>query len=209
MKKSKNVSNIEMVQSYLDGERPITQVGYKEAEDLTERQVGDIWTDSKGNSWKKTEYGKVSSTPIIDMVNAATDGRCSCCKKEIKWGSEADAKIFPKTGMCLDCLVDFENELRKQGKLHAYAQKKIYSNERSYIFDVQAKIKQALDFTKDHKVLTFVNANGLVEEWDAGRRDDLLDSLEKDYKKCLTEIDRLDKQIAEADVLLNAPPKNV
>lgn len=204
MKHGEYSSNIEMVESYLKGERPITQVGYREAPDLIEKNVGDVWTDSKGKSWKKTEYGKVSVTPIMDMVNTETDNRCPSCKGQIKWMGKAHERMFAKTGRCLDCQIDFENELRKEGKLRAYAEKKIYSNELAYISDVKDKLEEALEYTEKHTVLKFVNANGLVDEWEAGKRTDLIESLKKDLDRCDQETRRLQKQIASADATLNS-----
>src|SRR6202020_2911227 len=70
MKHGSHASNLDMVNSYLKGDRPITQVGYTEAEDLTNHKIGETWTDSQGKTWQKTEYGKTAATPLMDMVNA-------------------------------------------------------------------------------------------------------------------------------------------
>jgi hypothetical protein len=203
MKHGAHTSNLDMVQSYLKGERPIVQTGYTATEDLTEKKIGEIWTDSQGKTWKKTEYGRVAETPVMDMINAELNGKCSTCGKEIKWLSKTDEKMYAKTGNCLNCQVDNENELRKNGKFEAYAQKKVYSNELAYFNGLRTKLKESLEYMKENKVLTFVNSNGMVEEWEGGKREELLESIKKDHVRCLKEIKRLNKQIAEADSILN------
>jgi hypothetical protein len=203
MKNNSHASNLDMVQSYLKGERPITQVGFREDEDLTNRAIGETWTDVRGKTWIKTEYGKSAATPVMDIIDAEINGKCSSCNCEIKWGSVTDKKMFSKTGKCLECQVGYENELRQQGKFEAYAQKKVYSNELAYMIEMKVKLKEALNYTKENKVLTYVNSNGMVEEWEGGRREELLKSLKKDHVRCLQEITRLTKQIADADAILN------
>jgi hypothetical protein len=203
MKHGKNTSNIEMVKNYLDGTRPFVQVGYKGIEDVTPKEIGEIWTDSAGKTWKQTNYGKSSHTPVMDMIRKETNVHCSDCKKEIRWGTKQDEKMFAKTGRCLDCLSIYETQLKLTGKWAAYEQKKLFENELSYIDDVRAKIKDGLDYTKANHTLTFVNSNGLVEEWDDNRRDELLKSLRKDHIRALKEMKRLKKEISSLDLVLN------
>lgn len=205
MKHGKNTSNIAMVKSYLDGERPFVQVGYKGTEDRTKREIGEIWTDSAGKSWVQKSYGKVSHTPVMDMIREQISVKCTSCKKEIRWGTRQDRKTFAKTRMCLDCLSVMETQLRISGKWPIYEQKKLYENELAYMKDVKSKIKDGLEYTKATRTLTFVNANGLVEEWDDNRRDELLKSLKKDHVRCLKEIRRLEKEIPKLEIQLNGP----
>jgi len=204
MKRGKHTSNMDIVRAYQAGDRPFVQVGYKETEDMTKRKVGEVWTDTRGKSWVQKEYGKASHTPLMDMISTEINVKCNTCKKDIKWGSKQDSKMFVKTGMCLDCLTDYETQIRIKGKWSVYEQKKLYENERSYIMDIKAKVKDGLDYTKKTHVLTFVNSNGLVEEWEDNRRDELLKSLKKDHVKCLKEIGRLDKEIAKLDADLKS-----
>ncbi len=192
-----------MVQQYLNGERPITQVGYEGVEDNSTRKEGEIWTDSKGKTWIQKSYGKTSHTPIMDIVREETNVRCTSCKKEIRWGTKQDEKMFSKTGMCLDCLVEYETRLKLEGKWAAYEQKKLFENELGYILDIKAKVKDGLEYMKTTKVLTFVNSNGLVEEWNDVRRNDLLKSLKKDHVRCLKEVKRLTEEIEKLNVILN------
>jgi hypothetical protein len=204
MKKAKNISNIQIVKNYLDGERPVLQVGYSgEAEDNKPREIGEIWTDSKGRTWRKTEYGKSSVTPVMDLINAENKKTCKCCKADIRWGSPQDEKIYNKTQMCFDCLIEHETNIRLKGKWKEYETRKVFENQLAYVSDVKQKIKDSLEYTKKTRVLTFVNSNGRVEEWEDNRRDDLLKDLKKDHVKCLKTIKKLEGEIKKLDEALN------
>ena len=69
-------------------------------------------------------------------------------------------------GMCYDCVIEMEHELRKNGKYEEYEQKKIQDNAKAWLKraeeDVKA-LKQA--YTESQQYVT--NADGLLETWDA------------------------------------------
>jgi hypothetical protein len=204
MKKAKNISNIQIVKNYLDGERPVLQVGYSgDEEDKKVRELGEIWTDSRDRTWRKTEYGRSSVTPVMDLINAENKKVCKCCKADIRWGSKQDEKIYNKTQMCFDCLIEYETNIRVKGKWKEYETKKVFENQLSYVIDVKQKIKDSLDYTKKTRVLTFVNSNGHVEEWEDNRRDELLKDLKKDHVKCLKTIKKIEAEIKKLDEALN------
>lgn len=204
MKKAKNISNIQIVRNYLAGERPVLQVGYSgEEENIKPREIGEVWTDNKGCTWKKTEYGKSLATPIMDLIKAENKKICACCKADIRWGSPQDEKIYNKTEKCLDCLIEYETNIRLKGKWKEYETKKVFENQLAYVKDIKQKIKDGLECTKKTSVLTFVNSNGLVEKWEDNRRDDLLKDLKKDHVECLKTIKKLEKEIKKITIELN------
>ena len=151
-------SNIEIVKDYLNGERPLTVVGYA-APAEQKHSVGERWTDSRGREWEQKENGPVRVTKVIDIVRAEFDDRCSDCGCEIRWGSRHDRKFFNKTGKCFDCLIKEETDLRIKGQYVLYERKKILNNQRTYLLDIRTKLREAFDFTKEHKELTYVNSN--------------------------------------------------
>ncbi len=191
-------SNIEMVRDYLKGERPITIVGY-EAPAEQKHAVGEKWTDVQGREWEQKENGPVRVTKVIDIVRAELDDRCSDCGCEIRWGSRHDRKFFHKTGKCFDCLIAEETKLRLRGQYKLYEERKLLQNQLAYLTDVRAKLREAYDFTKDHKELTYVNSNGFVERWENDARDDLLISLKKDFVKCLKTIREVEEAYKQVD----------
>lgn len=191
-------SNIEIVKDYLNGERPLTVVGYA-APAEQKHSVGERWTDSRGREWEQKENGPVRVTKVIDIVRAEFDDRCSDCGCEIRWGSRHDRKFFNKTGKCFDCLIKEETDLRIKGQYVLYERKKILNNQRTYLLDIRAKLREAFDFTKEHKELTYVNSNGFVERWENNARDDLLKNIRKDFITCLKAIREVEDSLKKVE----------
>ena len=191
-------SNIEIVKDYLNGERPLTVVGYA-APAEQKHSVGERWTDSRGREWEQKENGPVRVTKVIDIVRAEFDDRCSDCGCEIRWGSRHDRKFFNKTGKCFDCLIKEETDLRIKGQYVLYERKKILNNQRTYLLDIRAKLREAFDFTKEHKELTYVNSNGFVERWENNARDDLLKNIRKDFIACLKAIREVEDSLKKVE----------
>ena len=113
--------------------------------------------------------------------------------------------MHAKTGMCLECLTDYETQLRLKGVYKEYEQNKLLQNQLSYLKDIKQKLEEAKEYAAKN-TFTFVNSNGLVEEWDNVARGQLLKNLEVDYKACLKavkdtekEIKKLTKIVASAD----------
>ena len=108
---AKQSKNLQKVQDMLDGKGDgKIQVGYSTAEET--HKVGDRWFDSDGKEWEqkngyRTNITKLASRGIVDH-------KCSDCDKYIvkKW----DKEIFKFNGRCYYCQIDFEAELKGNGK---------------------------------------------------------------------------------------------
>lgn len=200
------MSNIEMVRKMQKGERPFLTLGYGgDVNKYIVRKPGEKWTDAKGKEWVQTNSGPQTVNRIGDIVRAETNCRCSKCNAEIRWGTRQDEKMHAKTGMCLECLTDYETQLRLKGVYKEYEQNKLLQNQLSYLKDIKQKLEEAKEYAAKN-TFTFVNSNGLVEEWDNVARGQLLKNLEVDYKACLKavkdtekEIKKLTKIVASAD----------
>jgi hypothetical protein len=198
MKHGKYMSNIEMVKKMQAGERPFLQVGYSsESEKYVIHKVGETWTDSKGKTWIQKDSGPETVTPIIDMIREECNDKCTTCGAEIRWGSKLDRKMYNKTRKCFDCLVKEETVLRIKGQYKLYEKKKMLENELSHLKHTKAILREGYTYTKEHKVLTYVNSNGHVEEWANEARDDVMRNMKKDFVQCLKEITRVEKELKQ------------
>ena len=191
--------NIDIVRDYLNGERPFIQVGYTGEDKYIIRKNGETWTDSSGKQWIQKDSGPERVTRVLDIIREESNQKCSVCNTEIRWGSRQDAKMHAKTGKCLDCLVKEETLLRAQGKYKAYEKKKILSNELDHLKEVKKYLEESKEYLKEHKVFTFVNSNGLVEEWNNDARDDVLKNIKKDFTRCLKEINRIETELKSVE----------
>ena len=195
MKHGKNMSNMEMVRKMQAGERPFLQVGYKgDFDKYIIRKVGETWTDAQGKNWVQREHGPQTVTRVMDIVREETVDKCEC-GLEIRWGNKLDRKFFNKTRKCFDCLIKEETMLRIRGQYKLYEARKLLENEKTYLEDLKQKLKESREYTEEHKVLTYVNSNGTVDEWANEARDDILAQIKKDSVKCLKEIKRVNAEL--------------
>ena len=194
------MSNVDMVRSMLDGQRPFLQVGYTgDSSKYIIRKVGETWTDARGKYWIQKEYGPQTITPVLDMIRAEMNRKCSKCGRDIAWGTRQDEKMHSKTGMCLDCIVKEETQMRISGKYPLYEKKKMLNNELSYLNEVKKYLSESKQYLKEHDKFTYVNSNGLVEEWNNVARNDVLRNIKKDFVRCLKEIDRVERELKKVN----------
>jgi len=123
------------------------------------RQEGEIWTE-KGKTWtikngikrtvsKFTQIRKDLQTPLC----------CPKCSKTIK---HIDEKFYKFNALCLDCTIDFEHELIKQGKYKEYEQARIQANAKGYVADLDVFFGEYFQNTANK---SFVTEDGEVETW--------------------------------------------
>ncbi len=186
--------NLEIIQDYLNGERPITIVGYTGEEKYIVRKVGEKWKDKSGAEWEQTEGGPVRVTKVLDLINQEFE--CKKCKKNTRmWGSRQDRRFQLKTGMCMDCVIEEETTMRAKGQYKNYERQKVLRNELAHYSDVKKYLEDSKKYLEEHKTFTFVNSNGMVEEWSNEAADDVRKNLKKDYSRCLKEIKRVEKEL--------------
>lgn len=196
MKRASGKSNIDIVRGYIAGERPFTQTGYVgDVNRFIIRKVGETWTDVHGKQWIQKESGPQTVTPLIDMLRKESHDLCSACGREIRWGTKYDRKMYYKTTKCLDCLAMEETQLRIKGQFKLYEVKKLVENELAYLTDVKQKLKESKDYLKKNKIITYVNSNGLVEEWKNEARLELLANIQKDWVTCMKKIREAEKEL--------------
>jgi hypothetical protein len=69
-------------------------------------------------------------------------------------------------GMCYDCVIEMEHELKKQGKYKEYEQNKIMENAKAWLKSAEQDVellKQLYTQSTSH----VQNADGLLETWEA------------------------------------------
>lgn len=201
MKKAKGKSNISIVRDMLNGERPFTQVSMYQPEaekPISERTVGEIWEDKKGKKWIKGEFGVRSYNPQADVIREEINKGyvCKRCEQNLRFShTKHDKKMLDKTGMCFDCVIEYETELKFRGLFGDYAKNKILQNALSYALDMKQKLREGYKYTKENKVIKYVNSNGMVEEWENSSRTELMTNILNDYKLCLREIKNIKNEI--------------
>lgn len=124
---------------------------------------GDVWEENgrkwtikngvKQNITKMDKFKKLGKLPLF----------CPECNTLMK--KHLDKKVFPAYQKCFNCIVDYEAELQKQGKLEEF-HTQLRNNH------VQSAIDGYKEFMKDQmnqSNANYVTEAGDVENWNGGK----------------------------------------
>ena len=152
--------------------------GYEKVEDTTKREVGEKWTDADGKEWEQREGYKVAVSQMDDVrdyLKKLTTCKNSQCKTATY--SKADKKLIVRAGYCINCNIEFEAKLKKEGVYPFYEDYKITCNKIGWLRDYKQKMEDSLKYiTKDYQM---VYENGQIENW---KWDIDIDKVKKDLK---------------------------
>jgi leucyl aminopeptidase len=103
---------------------------------------------------------------------------CTCSSP-----NHLDKKMQTIHGMCFDCVIDMEHELRKQGKYEEYEQKKIQDNADAWIKKAEQDVEMLKKaYTESQQYVT--NSDGLMETWAAQMTpEEFEEKVEKQFKE--------------------------
>ena len=160
------------------GAATTSQVGYEKVEE--EHKEGDVWTDGSGKTWTIEDGIKVS----VPKLQKARDLHqiplmCPRCGKPMN--TRLDKKIYPLHGMCYDCVLKFEEALKRAGLYKEYERNIVLGNLTGFLRRVKDMLE---DEQKDQKI-GFVTGEGEIENW--GTSTVLSDHL-ADWIKVMSEI---------------------
>jgi len=124
---------------------------------------GDIW-EADGRKWtikngikqnitKMDKFKKMGKTPLF----------CPECNTIMK--KHLDTKVFPAYQKCFDCVVDYEAQLQKEGKLEEFHQSLRDQHIDNAINDFKLFMGDAIKQSNQN----FVTEAGDVEDWKGGK----------------------------------------
>jgi hypothetical protein len=183
-------SNLEIVKSYLAGERPIVVVGYNPKK--KKRSEGETWADNKGIKWVQKNGYKARINEQADIIRKTIQRKCSC-GQDIRYGSKLDNKFFTKTGKCFDCIIKEETELRILGVYGYYENYKILSNYLGFLEETRQKIIDSIEYFKNETgtLEVLCNSAGFLEKFKGVNTTELLNGAKED----LNEIEKTIKRV--------------
>lgn len=194
------LKNIKAVKEMLEGKHKTQTkktVSFDKTKEVVKRNVGDVWTDEDGQTWEqkrgyKVKLGKLHKlrTDLKKFPNCRKD-ECSCLDP-----GQADLKMKAYHGMCLDCVVDMEHQMKLDGTYDEYEKKKLLANAEAWL--KQAEIEK--DILKYSIEANFINEDGSIEKWGGLNKDEVIDRIEKGFQKFKEEyIGKLKKDLNEKD----------
>lgn len=179
---SKKLQNVKAIQQMLDGTHKFQTkktVGFSDAKSKGKQSehhdVGDIWeeTDAHGNTHviEQRDGFRIRKTKNSDIFQAIRDelhafpncqkDTCTCIGTH-----PLDQKMRKIHGMCFDCTIEMEHQLKKDGKYEEYERNKIRENALAWLRDAERDVellKQA--YTQTQQFVS--NSDGVTETWSA------------------------------------------
>ena len=154
------------------GEKVGQSVGYSKA--TIDHKEGDVWEED-GRKWTIKDGIKQN----ITKLDAAKKAHlmpifCPCCGS--KMSVAIDKPYYNLHKKCLNCVVEFEHELRVAGLYDAYEKRIINSDLDGFIEDFKKFIESELIITNN----SFITEQGDVEKWvGAPNKEKVMKGLEK------------------------------
>jgi hypothetical protein len=147
------------------GERTTMGTGYTKAKEF--HNEGDVWEED-GRQWTIKNGLKQN----ITKLDSAKQGVvlplfCPKCSKSMK--PHLDKQWYIINGHCYNCQVDYEFQLRKEGKFEEVQNQAINDHVDGLVKDFEIWFEEMIN-TKD----SFVTEQGDVEKWDGSGKEQLL-----------------------------------
>ena len=181
------LQNIKAIRQMLDGTHK-TQTrknfGFNDLKTAeVTRQVGEIWTDENGVEWEqrngfKIKKGKLDE--IRDLI-AKTRMPAECPKCSQPMTKRLDKKFWKLEKHCFDCQVEFEHNLRIEGKYEEYEKQRILNNAEDWLKEAE---KEARDIAAVFRnPMTFTNVDGTIENWSGGMSgEEIAEKIENEFE---------------------------
>jgi len=120
---------------------------------------GEIW-EERGKTWTIKKGIKKTVTKFTQVrKDLQTPFCCPKCNKTLK---HVDQTFYKFNKVCLNCTVEFEHELKKQGKYEEYEKARVLANAKGYIMDLD---KFYIEYFQDITNNEFTTEEGRIESW--------------------------------------------
>lgn len=167
-----NKKNVNAIKDILSGKTPEKRisVGYTP----TQKEFEGEWEQKNGYKVKKTRFDDIR-VPMF----------CPKCEKIMKGSKDTNAYYSHKT--CLNCIVDYHDELRKEGKLEQYMFRKRLLNAQSWLEEQKQQLEEFVN--SKYYDPEFVRSDGTIERWKFdGDVSEIIDGYTNDLQKFETQL---------------------
>lgn len=161
LKKEFSKSDVQRIRNLVQGkygDSTQTIVGYS-GPAYQEHKEGDVW-EQDGKTWTIQEGVRF---PITKLNKARELTRiplaCPKCGKALN--TKLDKKMYPIHGMCFDCVLKMEQDLKDQGLYEAYEQAMIQGN----LLGFAKRVRDAVKDLQEHTEMGVSTDEGTYESW--------------------------------------------
>ena len=178
---SKKLQNVKAIQQMLEGNHKFQtkkSIGFSDVEKTAKtnerHEVGDIWEDTDITSGityviEQRDGYRVKKSKNAEVFQELRDNLRSFpnCRKEIctcPGTHRLDLKMQKIHGMCFDCTIDMEHEMKKSGTYAKYEQQKIRENALAWLESAERDVNMLKQtYTQASQFVS--STNGDVESW--------------------------------------------
>lgn len=139
-----------------------SQTGYKK--NTGTYSEGDVWKEN-GREWTIKNGIKQNVTKLDNIKRSIRIPLC-CPKCKGPMKSDLHKQIYKIHKMCLNCFMDYEDTLRKNGLLKNKLKNLRQANLQYFINEVE----QSINFLDDGIIEDFVTEQGDVEHWKVNKK---------------------------------------
>ena len=182
MGKKNKLQNIKAVQQMIDGTHKFQtkkSVGFSDVDSTKKRnehhEIGDVWedVDANGNITIIEQFDgfrtrKTKNSQVLGEVREELKSYANCPKDTCTCDPNyyLNQKMRAIHGMCFDCVIDMEHELKKTGQFEEYANKKLEANAMAWLKKAEHDVVMLRDaYTKASELV--INGDGETETWTA------------------------------------------
>lgn len=197
MKKSSGMSNLDIIKSYVAGERPFVQVGYDSNLENSKRKNGEQWVDSLGKRWEFKNGYKKRVSNVGKIIN---EKRCRDCNADTRWGDYLDEQVWPKTSLCYDCFIKERTHMKMNGTWELNEKLRNLKNTKSMISDMKNNFEEAKEYCEknQNETIKYLEEDGSNEKW-LGKEDfsKILENINGDLELIYDRLKTIDNDIDE------------
>ena len=157
-----------------------TQIGYTKQH--IDYQEGDIWEENN-KKWT-IKNGVKQTVSKHNKLKKLTTLPFSCpqCNQPMK-NNDYNKKMWLIHKMCFDCVIDMETKIKISGKWDEYEKSMMNINKDAMVNDFEEAVNDFIS-TKNE---SYINEQGIIEDWDGGKVNDNEIKNIKEYIKKLRE----------------------
>lgn len=142
-----------------------------------DRKEGDIWEED-GKTWTIKGNIKQNITKLDGLKKMVVlPLTCPNCHKPMKV-HEFNKKMYSIHGICFDCVIDMESEIKKQGKWKEYVSEQRTNSKNAMLIDIE----QAMEAWYKHNE-NVITEHGDIQNWEGGNKKEMYEQLKEELNK--------------------------
>ena len=149
------------------------------------RSEGDVW-EVKGKTWT-IKNGIRQTISKLDSAREAIRVPMECPKcGDHRMQHHAYKAMYKKFGMCLNCVVKLEKDLKAAGKFEEFAKELSKSDNEAWLKD---KTEEYYDWLTTINSKSYITEAGDIEDWSGGKSKE---TLKKEFD---TQVNKIKKEL--------------